>query len=76
MKKILNNYTQIMSKICFITAIYGNTFVDLSWDTPFNGGKNITNYVIQRSTNLINWNDTQISSKTTSFRATNLLNNH
>ena len=29
-----------------ITAISGNTFVDLSWDTPFNGGKNITNYVI------------------------------
>ena len=50
----------------------GNTFIDLSWNTPPNGGINITSYLIKKSVDLSNWVD--LSSTTTSFRASNLLN--
>ena len=60
------------SKIEIISTIAGNTFIDLSWNTPYNGGIDITNYLIQKSLDSSNWVD--ISSTTTSFRASNLSN--
>ena len=34
-------------KILFISAIPNNTFVDLSWNEPYDGGNNISDYLIQ-----------------------------
>ena len=63
---------EVPSKIESITIIQGNTFIDLSWNAPFNGGTNISSYLIQRSTDLSNW--VNLSSITTSFRLNNLSN--
>ena len=61
------------SKIETISIIPGNTFIDLSWNIPYNGGIDITSYLIRKSTDLSNW--VNLSSTTTSFKVTNLLNN-
>ena len=63
---------EVPSKIESITIIQDNTFIDLSWNAPFNGGTNISSYLIQRSTDLSNW--VNLSSITTSFRLNNLSN--
>jgi hypothetical protein len=63
---------EVPSKIESITIIQSNTFIDLSWNAPFNGGTNISSYLIQSSTDLSNW--VNLSSTTTSFRLNNLSN--
>ena len=77
---VLSNYVLDLStnpiapnKILSITAMPGNTFIDLYWDAPFNGGRDINYYLIQKSMDLYNWDD--ISSSTTSFKIANLINN-
>ena len=67
-----DNISNTPSKIENISTIAGNTFIDLSWNTPYNGGIDITNYLIQKSSDTSNWVD--LSSTTTSFRASNLSN--
>ena len=76
---VLSNYQTDLStnpiipnKISYITAIAGNTFVDLYWKAPFNGGRDIKYYLIQQSMDLSSWND--ISSSTTSVKVINLTN--
>ena len=68
----IKKVTNTPSKIETISIIPGNTFIDLSWNTPYNGGIDITNYLIQKSSDTSNWVD--LSSTTTSFRASNLSN--
>ena len=62
-------------KILFISAIPNNTFVDLSWNAPHNGGIDISNYLIQykKSTDLSNWTD--LLSNITSIKVSGLTNN-
>ena len=38
-----------------LTGTAGNGLVDLSWNTPNSNGRDISSYIIQRSTNNINW---------------------
>ena len=71
---ILDLYT-IPKKILLVTNTPGNTFVDLSWNEPDDGGSNINNYKIQykKYTDLsTNW--TNLFSTTTSIKVTNLIN--
>jgi len=71
---ILDLYT-IPKKILLVTNTPGNTFVDLSWNEPDDGGSNINNYRIQykKYTDLsTNW--TNLFSTTTSIKVTNLIN--
>jgi hypothetical protein len=74
--KILGNHTNKLikkyNKIEFITIIPGNTFIELSWNTPYTDGKEITNYLIQKSTDLFKWDN--ILSSNTSFKLSNLIN--
>ena len=61
-------------KILLVTATPNNTFVDLSWNEPYDGGNNISDYLIQykKSTDLSNRTD--LSSTTTSIKIINLTN--
>ena len=61
-------------KILFISAIPNNTFVDLSWNAPHNGGIDISNYLIEyKSSDLSNW--TNLISNITSIKVSGLTNN-
>jgi hypothetical protein len=65
----------IPKKILFISALPNNNFVDLSWNAPYNGGIDISNYLIEykKSTDLSNWSE--LISKTTSIKVSDLTNN-
>ena len=64
--------TEVPLNVETIVITPGNTFIDLTWDAPYNGGTDISSYLIQKSTDLSNW--INLSSTTTSFRLSNLLN--
>jgi len=63
---------KIPSKISSFTAIPNDSFIKLYWNEPFNGGKDIKSYLIQKSTDLSNWTD--LLSTKTSLKVRDLSN--
>ena len=59
-----------------LTIISGNTFVDLSWNSPsYSGGEFVVSYTIEKSINSINWNFDSSTNNLTRFkRVTSLIN--
>ncbi|NDH13440.1 MAG: fibronectin type III domain-containing protein, partial [Actinobacteria bacterium] len=58
-----------------ITAIAGNSLVDLSWNAPFNGTRDITSYIIEKSTDLSSWNIDSSTNASTQFKRVSYLSN-
>ena len=56
-----------------ITAIAGNSYVDLSWNVPNDGGNTINNYTSEMSINSTNWTDISTSINT-NIRVSDLSN--
>ena len=56
-----------------ITAIAGDSYVDLSWNVPNNGGNTINNYTSEMSINSTNWTDISTSINT-NIRVSDLSN--
>ncbi|NBR57003.1 MAG: hypothetical protein EBU05_08210, partial [Chitinophagia bacterium] len=58
-----------------LTAVAGNGLVDLSWNDPFNGGRGISSYIIQRSIDSTTWVTDSLTNSLTLFkRVTGLTN--
>ena len=64
----------VPAQITSIIAIPGDSFVDLSWNAPYNRGRDISSYIIQTSTDTSSWTDSSTNGSTTFKRVTGLTN--
>jgi hypothetical protein len=60
-------------QISSVGIVAGNTIIDLSWNAPFNGGRDISDYLIEKSENETDW-IADGSSNTTYYTAAGLTN--
>ncbi|WP_397412767.1 fibronectin type III domain-containing protein, partial [Polaromonas sp.] len=65
----------VPAQITSIIAVPGNSIVDLSWNAPYNRGRDISSYKIEKSTDLSSWFIDSYANGSTSFKTiTNLSN--
>ena len=60
-------------QISTVAILAGNTIIDLSWNVPFDGGRDISDYLIEKSLNNSDW-IADGSSNTTYYTASGLIN--
>ncbi|NBR57378.1 MAG: fibronectin type III domain-containing protein, partial [Chitinophagia bacterium] len=63
----------VPNQITAVVATPRDRQVDLSWNAPFNGGRNISNYLVKVYTDSFNW-DILANTTDTSYNVTGLIN--
>ena len=64
----------VPAQITSIIAIPGDGLVDLSWNAPYNRGRDISSYIIETSTDTSSWTDSSANGSTSFKTVTNLSN--